>query len=156
MAKLHTKTHGKSKSRKPPADTLGEIRLPDSDVKRIEGIIEGYAKQGISPAMIGEKLKKEHGVKYIKAAMGRRLGAVLKEKKLASNIPEDLLDLMKRAVVLHKHLDRNKHDVYSRTRLQRVESKIFRLSSYYKTEEVLPGNWKYDPREAELLIKSKA
>jgi ribosomal protein S15P/S13E len=156
MAKMHTKTHGKSKSRKPVLGKPGEARLNESEVKEVEKAIEEYAKQGMSPAMIGEKLKRDHKVPYIKEMAGRRLGMILKEKGLLGAIPEDLMDLMKRAVVLHKHLDRNKHDIYGKTRLQRVESKIFRLSSYYIRENVLPGNWKYNPKEAELLIKSKA
>ncbi|MEM3227922.1 MAG: 30S ribosomal protein S15 [Candidatus Micrarchaeaceae archaeon] len=156
MAKMHTKRHGKAKSRKPAAESLGDIALQEAERQRIEQIIEGYAKQGMSPAMIGEKLKKEHGVKYIKAMMGKRLVQILKEKKLTGELPQDLMDLMKRAVILHKHLERNKHDAYSRTRLQRVESKILRLSNYYRREKVLPAGWKYDPLQAELIIKSKA
>jgi len=156
MAKMHTKRHGKAKSRKPPVEKLGNIMLSEEERKKLEEVIEGYAKQGMSAAMIGEKLKKEHNVKYIKAMMGKRLGVILKEKKLAPEVPQDLLDLMRRAVTLRKHLERNKHDTYSSTRLQRVESKILRLSYYYTKEKVLPAGWKYDPKQAELLIKSKA
>ncbi len=156
MAKMHTKRHGKSKSAKPAPEKLGNIKQSEEEYKNTEKIIVEYAKQGMSAAMIGEKLKKEHGIKYIKAMMGKRLSEILKENKLYGDMPQDLMALMKRAVVLHKHLERNKHDVYSKTRLQRIESKILRLSKYYVSEGAVPADWKYDPKQAELLIKSKA
>ncbi|MGC8478832.1 MAG: 30S ribosomal protein S15 [Candidatus Micrarchaeia archaeon] len=156
MAKMHTKRHGKAKSVKPPLEKLGNVKLSEEEYKKAEGIIIEYAKQGMSAAMIGEKLKKEHSIKYVKAMMGKRLSKILKENKLYGDMPQDLMDLMKRAVVLHKHLERNRHDVYGKTRLQRIESKILRLSKYYVKEGVVPAEWKYDPKQAELLIKSKA
>jgi small subunit ribosomal protein S15 len=39
--------------------------------------------------------------------------------------------------------------------LHRIESKIKRLSRYYARMGTIPENWKYDPKEAELLIKGK-
>ena len=152
MARMHTKKHGKSKSRKP----IGEnISKPEAEMKETEAAIERYAKQGISPALIGEKLKKEHGIPYPKSYLGKRLVAVLKEKKLAGEIPSDMFNLMKKAVKMHKHLESNKQDVHNATVLNRVESKIKRLSRYYSKTGVLPEGWKYNPKEAELLIKGR-
>ena len=119
----------------------------------IENLIEKYARQGMSPARIGEALKREHNVPYVRQYTGKRMLDILKERKLAGAIPSDLMDLMRRAVGMHKHLDKNKQDKHNALRLRRVESKIWRLTKYYVGEGVLPEGWKYDPRQAELLIK---
>lgn len=157
MAKMHTKKKGKSRSYKPVLDTKdfgkGTEKLSKED---IEKIIVDYAKSGLSPALIGEKLKKEHDVKYVKQAVGKRMVALLKENKIKSEVPQDMLDLMKKAVRMRAHLSANKQDKYNSVRLLRIESKIFRLSRYYTREGVLPHGWKYDPEKAQLIVKGKA
>ena len=156
MARMHSKKQGKAKSRKPVVE-LGVVPsgAPISKAE-IEDLIVKYTKQGMSPAQIGEKLKREHGVPYIRQYTGKRLVEILKEKKIAGQIPADLMDLMRKAVTMHAHIEKNKQDNHNRLRLKRVESKIWRLSKYYIREGELPGAWKYDPKQAELLIKGKA
>jgi len=151
MARMHSKRHGKSKSRKPLAEELGAAK--DFDKKSIEEAITNYAKQGMEPAMIGQKLKTDHQMPYIKHYMGKRLGVILKEKGVSAEMPPDLMDLMKKAVNLNAHLAKNIQDFDNRTRLRRIESKIWRLTRYYIKKGVLPSTWRYDPKLAELLIK---
>ena len=157
MARMHTRKHGKSKSRKPVLDKKdfgkgsGELSK-----EQIEDLIVEYAKQGTGPAQIGERLKNEHGVKYIRQATGKKLVAILEEKGLKGTIPPDMMDLMKSAVRITKHLEKNKRDVHSTIRLKRTESKIWRLTSYYIKNGVLPPKWRYNPSTAELLIRGKA
>jgi len=154
MAKLHTKRHGRSKSRKPvlkegmPASTA-----LTSD--QVEKLIVDYTKQGIKPAAIGERLKKEHSIPYIKQATGKRLMQILKENQLAGKIPPDLMDLMTKAVNLTKHLELNKRDVHGAIRLERIKSKIWRLTKYYARTGALPENWRYNYQEAEILVRGK-
>lgn len=151
MAKMHSKKRGKSGSRKPP---IGEARLPEGiSRERVEEIIVDYAKQGKSPAAIGEALKREHKVPYVKHLLGKPIVGVLKEKNLTNPIPYDLLDLMKKSVKLYKHLSKNGQDMSNKVRLQRVESKIWRLTKYYIRQGSLPRAWRYDPKTAELLIR---
>ncbi|MCL4373808.1 MAG: 30S ribosomal protein S15 [Candidatus Marsarchaeota archaeon] len=152
MARIHSKKKGKSKSRKPP---LEKAVLPEAGKEKIEDIIINYAKQGMSPALIGEKLKKEHNVPYIKHAMGKRLGKILEEKGMAQQLPPDMLDLMRKAVNMRAHLAANKGDTYNKIRLHNVESKIWRLTRYYIRKNRLPQGWRYNPATAELLIKGK-
>ncbi len=155
MAKLHTKGKGKSKSRKPDVE-IGKIP-EDLGLKKeeIEKVIDDLAKQHTHQAMIGQILKEKYGVKYIRQIFGRRLGEILEEKGLLPQLPQDLLDLMKKAVNMRSHLEKNHKDVHNKIRLARVESKIWRLTKYYKKEGVLPSDWKYDPKEAALLIKGE-
>ncbi len=153
MARMHGNHHGKSKSRKPVVE-LGKIP-EDATVTKAQVIelIEKYAKQGMGPAQIGEKLKKEHKIPYVRQYTGQSLLDILKEKKLAGSIPADLMNLMRTAVGMRKHLEKNKQDKHNELRLRRTESKIWRLTKYYVREGVLPQDWKYDPKQAELLIK---
>ncbi len=156
MARLYTGKHGKSKSRKPIIDSTafgngnGELSK-----EQIETMIVDYAKSGMSPALIGETLKKTHHVKYIKQAIGMRLLEFLNEKKLNGEIPSDMIDLIRKAINMRKHIEKNKQDVYGKIRLIRIESKIWRLVKYYRRIGSIPSNWKYDPNTAELLIKSR-
>lgn len=151
MARMHSKKRGRSRSRKPPAE---EARLPDGiSGEQVEEVIVKYAKQGKSPAVIGEILKREHNVPYVKHMLGKPLLKVLKEKGIANPIPYDLLDLMKKSVNMYGHLSRNRQDISNKIRLQRTESKIHRLTKYYIRHGVLPRDWRYDPKVAELLIK---
>ena len=154
MARMHTKKHGKAKSRKP----MLESATNESGMakEQIEETIEEYAKQGMGPAQIGERMKTEHKVKYIRHATGKRLMQILREKGLTGSVPPDMLDLMKKAVNMRGHLSSNKGDIHSRIRLNRIESKIWRLSKYYIGNGSLPKGWRYNPQQAELLIKGKA
>ncbi|MDE1874356.1 MAG: 30S ribosomal protein S15 [Candidatus Micrarchaeota archaeon] len=149
MARLHTRRHGKAKSRKP---TDSEAKA-GADRQNVEDVIVAYAKQGIRPAMIGLKLKQEHEVGYLKPVLGKRLTVLLKEKGFRSEIPSDMLDLMRKAVNMRRHITANHNDVHNKTRLQRVESKIWRLGKYYRSAGRLPADWKYDPEQAALIIK---
>jgi small subunit ribosomal protein S15 len=151
MARMHTKKHGKAKSRKPVRDSL---QAPEIDVPKTEALIVEMASRGMQPALIGQKLKEEHGVLYIKHSMGRSLTQIVAEKVAKPQIPYDLMDLMKKAVSINSHLNSNKHDTDNRMRMKRLESKIWRLTKYYIREGKLPTGWRYDPKQAELLIKN--
>ncbi|MGC8649080.1 MAG: 30S ribosomal protein S15 [Candidatus Micrarchaeia archaeon] len=157
MARIHGKGHGKSKSKKPYVSEFGKIPEGTNISKEeIEQLIVDYAKKGISPSLIGEKLKKEHNVPYIRLYTGKKLNQILKENKLNTEIPSDLLSLMKKAVNMREHLASNKQDKHNTLRLKRTESKIWRLVRYYIREGYLPEDWKYDPAKAELIIKGSA
>ncbi|XP_027158283.1 40S ribosomal protein S13-2-like [Coffea eugenioides] len=60
----------------------------------------------------------------------------------APEIPEDLYHLIKKAIAIRKHLERNRKDKDSKFRLILVESRIHRLARYYKKTKKLPPNWK--------------
>jgi small subunit ribosomal protein S15 len=155
MAKMHSKSRGKSKSRKPAVE-IGKAPEGSISGAEIEKLILDYAKQGMPPAMIGEKMKKEHKVLYIRQSTGKRLLQILKEHKVAGELPPDLIDLMRKAVGMRAHLASNKQDMHNTLRLRRIESKIWRLTKYYRRTGVLPQSWQYDPKQAELIIKGKA
>ncbi len=155
MARMHTKKKGKSKSRKPMLDGSTEIKS-QLGKEETESIILQYSKQGMGPTAIGERLKREHGVLYPKSTLGRKITVLLKEKKVANPMPEDLMNLMAKAVNLNKHIEKNKQDKSNTLNLKRTEAKIWRLTKYYIRMGVLPGKWRYDPKQAELLIRGRS
>ncbi len=153
MARMHSKKHGKAKSRKPIIDA--SKAGSNVDKKEIEKIIVNYAKKGMAPALIGETLKKEHKVPYTKLIFGKSITQILNENNIKTDLPYDLLDLIKKAVNMQKHLEKNKQDISNKVVLARAKAKIWRLTKYYISKGMLPQDWRYDPATAELLIKQK-
>jgi small subunit ribosomal protein S13e len=55
-------------------------------------------------------------------------------------------------VAVRKHLERNRKDKDSKFRLILIESRIHRLSRYYKSVGVLAPTWKYESATASTLV----
>ncbi|KAI9297275.1 hypothetical protein K502DRAFT_323361 [Neoconidiobolus thromboides FSU 785] len=100
------------------------------------------AKKGLTPSQIGVLLRDSHGVPQVKAITGNKVLRILKSNGLAPEIPEDLYHLIKKAVVVRKHLERNRKDKDSKFRLILIESRVHRLARYYKKAGQLPPTWK--------------
>ena len=62
---------------------------------------------------------------------GNKILRILKSKGLAPDIPEDLYFLIKKAVSIRKHLEKNRKDRDAKFRLILVESRIHRLARYF-------------------------
>ena len=88
----------------------------------------------------------------IKHLTGTKILRILRAKGLASKIPEDLYHLIKKAVAIRKHLEKNRQDKDSKYRLILIESRVHKLARYYKTKTVLPPNWKYESATASALV----
>jgi small subunit ribosomal protein S15 len=88
----------------------------------------------------------------VKLATGKRIGQIVKEKGLEGEIPEDLKNLIVKALGLRKHLGENKKDVHNKRQMQLTESKIRRLVRYYVSSGKLPKGWVYKPETAEILL----
>jgi small subunit ribosomal protein S15 len=65
-------------------------------------------------------------------------------------MPEDLDQLVKKALGLQKHLRSHNTDHRNVRSLELIESKIHRLSRYYKEKGKLHKNWKYATVIAQL------
>jgi small subunit ribosomal protein S13e len=61
---------------------------------------------------------------------------------MSPDIPEDLYCLIKKAVSVRKHLERNRKDCDAKFRLILIESRVHRLGRYYKQAGKLAPNWK--------------
>ncbi len=114
--------------------------------------IEALAKKGYKPSQIGVILRDNFAIPQSRMITGAKILRILKKKGLAPEIPEDLYSLMKRAVTVRKHIEKNKRDKGSKYRLILVESKIHRLVRYYKLTKQIPSNWRYDYQTALALV----
>lgn len=59
------------------------------------------------------------------------------------------------AVNIRKHLEKHRKDKDSKFRLILVESRIHRLSRYYKKSKALQPNWKYESSTASALVRAR-
>ncbi len=121
--------------------------------EEVERLVVKLAKEGKPPSMIGIILRDQYGIPDVKQITGKKILKILKENGLAPEIPEDLLNLMKKAVKIRKHLEIHKKDYHSKRGLIITESKINRLVDYYKRKGILPKDWRYTPEMARILVE---
>lgn len=136
---MHSKGKGISGSTAPYVRESPE--WVEANVDEIESKIVAYAKKGLTLSEIGTILRDEYQIGNMKFFSGRKLLMVLMKNNLAPQIPEDLAALIKKAISIRKHLESNKQDIDSKYRLILVESRISRISRYYKTKKIIPANW---------------
>lgn len=113
--------------------------------EEVEALVVKLAREGNSPSKIGVILRDQYGIPLVKPIVGKSITEILKDNNLAPSIPEDLGMLIRKASRLHAHLERNRGDKHNKRALQIVESKIHRLSKYYKRKGLIPKDWKYTP-----------
>lgn len=147
---MHTRRKGKSGSTRPGRTEPPAWSMYDAD--EITGFVLELWKQGNSTSVIGMVLRDNYGVPDVKLATGRKITDILEENGSKPGVPEDLYNLLVKAIRMRKHLSSNHKDVHNARILQLTESKIRRLSGYYSANKVLPADWKYKPETAEMLI----
>ena len=148
MGRLHTHRHGKSHTIRPT--TLRAPSWITLSPKEIEELVVKYSKDGLSPSQIGLKLRDQHSIPLIKPITKKSIGKILQENNLQAEMPEDLDNIVKKAVGLQKHLKTNKGDNRNVRSLELIEAKVHRLSVYYKRIDRIPKNWKYKSVVAQL------
>jgi small subunit ribosomal protein S15 len=102
--------------------------------------------------MIGTILRDSYGIPLVKVVTGKKINDILEENEIESTLPEDLSNLVKKALNIRKHLETNHKDLETKKGLQRTESKIYRLIKYYKKKQVLPLDFKYEPDKIRTLV----
>lgn len=150
MAKMHTRKKGQSGSTKPVRTEIPAWSIMSAD--DITKTILDMWKQGNSTSEIGMTLRDRYGVPDVKLATGKKLTEILRENDVAPDLPEDLYNLLVKAIGLRKHLMVNKKDLHNKRSLNSAEAKIRRLVKYYQSTKILPVDWKYKPETAEMLI----
>ncbi|MBI4173105.1 MAG: 30S ribosomal protein S15 [Candidatus Aenigmarchaeota archaeon] len=149
MARMYSRRKGKSGSKKPVQKIAGWVKYTESE---IEDIAVKLAKKGMQSAQIGLVLRDQYGLPTAKLR-GLKVSVILKKKGLAPEYPDDLMNLLRRAVYLYAHLGHNKNDFIAKRGLELTESRIRRMAKYYRASKVLPADWKYDIERAKLLVK---
>ena len=151
MARIYSRKKGQAGSTRPV-----ERKVPSWQsykANEVEALIVKLGKEGKTPSQIGMILRDSYGVPDVKASLKKQILQVLKEKGVTQKLPEDLTALLRQVVALQKHILANKQDMTAGRGLIIAESKIGRIVKYYKSSKVLPGTWKYDRDNVQLLLK---
>jgi small subunit ribosomal protein S13e len=147
---MHSKGKGIAKSAKPYK------RTPPSWLKitanEVNEQVCSLAKKGLTPSKIGVILRDSHGIAQVRSVTGQKILRILKAAGLAPEIPEDLYCLIKKAVAVRKHLERNRKDKDAKFRLILIESRTHRLARYYRSTKKLAANWRYESSTASTLV----
>ena len=151
MARIHSRKKGKSSSTRPyrskPPDWVA------MRPKEVERTVLKLADEGLSTSVIGMKLRDQYGVPDVKLSTGKSILRILAEHKRSPKMPEDLRNLIKKAVNLGDHLAENPKDTHNRRALELTEAKIRRLMRYYKAKGTLPEDWDYNLETAKLIVE---
>jgi len=150
MARMHSRKGGKAGSKKPmiPAQWVSY------DTAEVERLVLKLRKEGLTNSKIGMVLRDQYGIPSIKESTKKTVKQILKENDASHDLPEDLLNLLRRAVNLRNHMEKSKKDYTSKHGLQLLESKIRRLGKYYIKTKELPEGWKYDAERAKLIVET--
>jgi len=151
MARIHARKKGKAGSKRPSTRTIPRwVRYKKNEVERL---VVKLVKEGNSTSRIGLILRDQFGIPSVKLITGKTISEIMKENETYPKFPEDLFNLLKQAVNLRDHLQKNKRDYTSKRGLELLESKIRRLGKYYVRKGILPEDWQYSPEKAKLLIQ---
>lgn len=150
MARRYSGSKGKSGSKKPIKTSVPA--WVTYKPKEIELLVAKLAKEGKSSSQIGLYLRDAYGVANVKTLTKKSITDIMHDKELLPEIPEDLISLMKNALTLRKHIEKNKHDETGRRGLVLTESKIRALVKYYKKKGRLSAEWKYNPQDVTMYL----
>jgi len=149
MARMYARKRGKSGSKKPDKKATWITYSPEE----IKKLIIKLNKQGLQSARIGLVLRDQFGVPSVKDATNKTILKILDENQLKPKIPEDFFNLLKRAVNLRTHMEKNKRDAHSKRGLELLESKVRRVAKYHIRKGNIPQGWKYNPEHAKLIVE---
>ena len=108
MARMHSRARGKSGSTKPVKKVVSSWITYKP--KEVELLVIKCAKEGLTSSQIGIKLRDAYGIPDVKLMTKKTITAILHEKDIKKDIPEDLMALIKKSILIRKHLEDNKHD----------------------------------------------
>jgi small subunit ribosomal protein S15 len=151
MARMYSRKKGKHGSKKPAVKTIPKwVKL---DKAEVEKLVVQLAKERKSSALIGLILRDQYGIPDVKTITGKSISQIMREHNAYPELPEDLLNLFKKAVRLREHLAVHKKDKSSKRGLENLESKIRRLIKYYAREGKIPADFVYDPEKVKLIVQ---
>jgi len=151
MARMHSRKKGKAGSKRPSVkQKISWVRYKP---KEIEMLILRLAKEGKTSSQIGMVLRDSYGIPDVKQVIGKRLSGLLAEKDILPKIPEDIMALIRKNIMIRKHMEKNTRDQPAARGLMLTDSKIRRLVKKYKSTGRLAADWNYDPDKIRLLIE---
>jgi len=103
MARKYSRKHGKSGSKKPIRKVLPVWTIYKP--QEAELLILKLAKEGKSTSEIGIVLRDTYGISDVRLLFKKKITQILKEKNIVSEIPDDMLALIRKSVAVRKHLE---------------------------------------------------
>src|SRR3990167_3074530 len=100
MARMYSRKHGKSGSRRPTKRTVPIWTVYKA--KEVELLIAKFAKEGKSSSEIGLILRDTYGIADVRTLCKKKISEVLKEKALSPELPDDLMALIRKSVSIRK------------------------------------------------------
>ncbi|MFX0102643.1 MAG: 30S ribosomal protein S15 [Candidatus Hodarchaeota archaeon] len=152
MARIHARKRGQSGSTRPAIKAVPEWLT--FTPREVEELVVQLGREGYPPAMIGLILRDSYGIPLVSVITGQKITKILKKNGLGPEpLPEDLTNMIKKALNLRDHVEVNKKDLHSKRGLQNIESKIYRLARYYRKKGVLAADFKYRPDKMRALVR---
>ncbi len=150
MARMHSGGKGSSGSTRPLLSEVPE--WSEQDKKKVEELICDLHDNGNSSAMIGTILRDQHAVPNVRLLLNKRVAAVLVDNERIPKIPDELMNLMRKALRLVDHLEQNRKDLHNRRQLELTESKIRRIARYHIGIGRMPTDWRYKRDQIRLIV----
>jgi small subunit ribosomal protein S15 len=148
---MHSGGKGKSGSTRPYISEVPE--WSEQDKEKVEALILELHAEGKSSALIGTILRDQHAVPNVHLLLGKKVLQVLAENGKAPAVPEEIMNLLRKAVSLVDHLDNNRKDLHNRRQLELVESKIRRIARYHKEHGNMSDDWSYKRDQLRLMVE---
>lgn len=146
MSRMHSRRSGSSGSSK-PANPNTEWVIYDDD--EVQDLVHRLAEEGREPSDIGRILRDQYGIPSVREITGQSVAEMLESDE---EFPEDLRNLMRKAVNLKEHVEDNQNDLSAQRQLSLTESKIRRLVDYYRGDEI-PEDWTYNIEKARIAVE---
>lgn len=147
---MHSRKKGCSGSTRPAR--LEKPVWIELSPEEVESEVVKLARKGHSKSMIGTIMRDSRGVPLVKVVTGKKVSQILEENNIETTLPEELANLVRKALSIRKHLETNHKDLEARKGLNRTESKIYRLIKYYKKKKILASDFKYDVEKIRTLV----
>src|SRR3989338_9566880 len=98
MARMYSKKRGRAGSKRPlRAEKPTWVRYK---AKEIELLIGKIAKEGKTASQIGITLRDTYGVPSTKMLAKKSVSSIMKEKGVLPTVPEDLMAMIKKSILL--------------------------------------------------------
>ena len=154
MARQYSKGKGISRS------CIPQVRVAKSFNKttpeELAKTICDLAKKGLLPSRIGQILRDQHAVGRTEHITHASISRILRANGLASELPEDLYCLIRKAVAIRKHLERNPRDISTKYHLILIESRIHRIARYYRGTQRISATFRYKSANAAAILGALA
>lgn len=121
--------------------------------REVESKVVELAKEGKQPAVIGLILRDSYGIPSVQEVTGKKVVQILRDAGITGKLPQDLQNLVRRAIHLQEHLSGNTNDLHNLRGLELMEARIRGLAKYYKGRGELPADWDYTREGARLLVE---